>query len=69
MCWRQCATCAFIEKDRECYPDAQPGDNVPHMTQTNIEFYDNGQRLENISTQAMGVCWWKRYAHVQIQFL
>ena len=34
--------CPYYGRDRELHADAQPGDNVPHMRQTDIKFEADG---------------------------
>eukprot|EP00973_Karenia_brevis_P075941 10551064-Karenia_brevis.AAC.1 len=43
LCWVQSASCAYLGGQRLANDDAQPGGNGPHVSQTDIEFYGNGQ--------------------------
>eukprot|EP00973_Karenia_brevis_P033931 4682611-Karenia_brevis.AAC.1 len=51
-CWTTNPKCLFFNRQRVVHADAQMGDNVPHMKQTNIAIFankvlqSNGPRLE-----------------------
>ena len=58
---KHCSTknrmCLFFGRDRFQIPDAQLGDTVPHMTQTGIQFFCNGNQTEQ---QTVSHGWWNR---------
>ena len=64
-CWNTSERCTFIGGRREVHIDAQMGDSVPHVSQTCIRVFANGE--EQHKGVRMLPHWWQdRSATIQI---
>eukprot|EP00973_Karenia_brevis_P050152 6958660-Karenia_brevis.AAC.1 len=63
MCWGECPRCVFFGRERLPDADAPLGDTVPHIRQTAIKIYCNGQEMELNMKPGR---WWRAYKNVGI---